>query len=96
MNNNSEGWKMKIYEIRDISSDEQYFSKGFFATLDEAKKHVDEDTDLEGICDFEDEFRIAGVFEHELGKWDHEEGFNKKVYDRSVDVFKIKYPGDAS
>lgn len=78
---------MKIWEVRDVSSDESFYPKAYFGTLEEAMKAVDEDEDLSGICEFEDELRKAAVIEHELGKWDHEAGFDKTVYERTYDVF---------
>ena len=80
---------IKIYEVRDISCDETYYTKGYFETLEEAIKHVDEDfkDKLGGICEFSDEYRIAVVIEIEVGKWDNETGFNKEVYRKECSAF---------
>ena len=82
---------MKIYEIRDITDDEAYYTKKYCLTAEEAiteLKKVKEDiseSPEDGDC------VIGAVFSHEIGVWDNQKGFSIKIFEM---VFTNKYDDD--
>ena len=72
---------IKIYEIRDITSDENYYPKKYCVTKGEAVEELKRIR--ENVSDFagDADCVIGAVFEHEVGIWDHEEGFDKKIFE---------------
>lgn len=84
--NNGEPLKMKIYEVRDCSSDESYYTRMFCATEDEAiavLKGLGKD-----VAEFQDDGVIGAVFEHELGVMNSDPLFEVKVLEM---VFHEQY-----
>lgn len=74
---------MKIYEIRDITDDEQFFQHRFCETKEEAILAIDEcKQDISHFAD-DNENAIIAVFEHEVGVWDYQSGFAVKVYEKT-------------
>lgn len=72
---------MKIYEIRDISNDEVYHTKKYCGTAEEAiaeLKSIAEDISDEPK---DQECVMGAVYEHELGVWDHEKGFGRRIFE---------------
>lgn len=70
---------MKVYEIRDVSNDETYFTKGFVATLIEAVDLLGPDGYQFSDCD-EDWVHMA-VYEHEVGAFQEKDGFNRRMFE---------------
>ena len=72
---------MKIYEVRDITDDESYYTKCFFLTPKEA---IDSVMELgHTIADFTEygESVVIAVYEHEIGSWSHEDSFGKQIFE---------------
>lgn len=60
---------MKIYEIRDETDDDRYYSLGLFETLDAAKQEIIETPSDRRISDTDDDYEKICVYERKLG-WD--------------------------
>jgi hypothetical protein len=79
---------VKIYEIRDITDEETYYTKKLCATADEAIADLKAEAQDISDCPENGDYVIGAVYEHELGKWSHEEGFSKKIFEMQ---FENKY-----
>ena len=72
---------MKIYEIRDITDEEVYHTKKYCQTAEEAISELRRvqqdisDSPEDGDC------VIGGVYEHEVGVWNHVKGFDRKIFE---------------
>jgi len=74
---------MKIYEIRDISDDERYYTVKYCSTAFDAieeLKRLKED-----VSEYQDdtELVVGAVYEHEVGVFSHQEGFDVKIFEMS-------------
>jgi len=60
---------MKIYELRDITDDETYYTKGFFQEKETAFLEAKSD-DAYQLSDDHDEYVRLAVYEWELDNWE--------------------------
>jgi len=70
---------MKIYEIRDVSNDESYFTQGYFSDKDNAILLASGD-DSWNVADEPEDCVILAVFEIELDAHPWDEG-HKKIFE---------------
>lgn len=77
---------MKIYEVRDISDEETYWTKIIFDNLEDAKKCINER--IQEICEESIEnsdFGKAAVYEWEVGFWTPPKRVYEKDHQRKYD-----------
>lgn len=60
---------MKIYEIRDETDGDRYYSLGLFETLEAAKQEIIETPSDRRISDTDDDYEKIRVYERKTG-WD--------------------------
>ena len=70
-----------VYEIRDVSDDERYFSFGIFSDKESALNIVRDIETAQGCSWYADEGFVLSVFEHQLDS----------VTDNPTEVFKISW-----
>ena len=70
---------MKVYEIRDVTSDESYYTKGYFYDKEKAIAAISTDS-AHNIADYDEDCVILAVFEIELDAFPWDEG-NKKIFE---------------
>lgn len=75
---------MKIYELRDITDEEVYYTKMYCETkakaIEELTK-IKQDIASDPSCG---DYVIGAIYEHEVGVWEHEKLF-------AVKIFEIQY-----
>lgn len=85
---------MKVYELRDVSDSDMYFSKGYYSTAEEAIEKLNKTR--EDIAEVIDDCVIGAIYEHEIGKWESDVLIYKKewVKDWEKDewIGKLLYP----
>jgi len=81
----------KIYEIRDISDEESYFSKTYFADFETARSMLME-TGEDISYDASANDRVVGaIYEHTLGKWENERKVFELTCAKEYDEEKDEY-----